>query len=364
MARTLGQAWAAGPNNFDAIRLFAAGLVLVSHSFEIAGGGREASPLVRWTGQISFGELGVLIFFSVSGFLITLSLQRTPDVRSFLEKRARRLLPALIVNVVVLAFIVGPLMTTMPFAAYLTDAATWRFLANGVLVNIQWSLPGVFENAVIPYAVNYPLWSLLFEAICYFLILALGRSGGLRPLFVGVLFVGLMAVYAMPELRAQGAWADFLYRLSLVCPSFAAGALAALCADDIRLDGRFALTAGLILVAGGVVGGIVPLFSVAGVYLVLWCGFAQAGVLAQAGRFGDFSYGLYLWGWPVQQLTEIYAPSSNGFINLAIAAPTTLTLAIISWRYIEAPSLKRRTGRLVDVGACLPIRVFASSSNK
>ena len=93
-------------NNFDVLRLGAATAVLLSHSFVVTG---EAEPLI---GHWPLGTLGVEVFFAISGFLIAMSWWRRPGLRSFFVRRGLRIMPALIVTVMVSAFLLGPLVTT------------------------------------------------------------------------------------------------------------------------------------------------------------------------------------------------------------------------------------------------------------
>jgi peptidoglycan/LPS O-acetylase OafA/YrhL len=81
------------------------------------------------------------------------------------------------------------------------------------------------------------------------------------------------------------------------------------------------------------------MFPLFGGYLVLWAGFAQGSPLSAAGRFGDFSYGLYLWGWPAQQIVQSLAAPSHWALNVALAMPLALALAVLSWFAVEKPAL-------------------------
>ncbi len=357
--RTLGAAWrdasGRGENNFDAIRLAAASAVVLSHAFEIVAGGRSAEPLSRLTGQISLGELGVLVFFATSGFLIANSWRRRPEAGHFIDRRARRLLPALTVNVALLAFVVGPLVSRLAPAAYFADPAPWRFLLSAALINVQWTLPGVFEAAPLAGAVNYPLWSLFFEAIGYALIAVIGVTR-LPPLpTLATVFSILMVIHAAPPSDAFGAAGAFAFRLSLVLPSFCAGAIAAYAADAIVLSRGRALAAAAALVFFGAVGGFVAAFSIAGVYLVLWVSVSRLGPVARVGRYGDFSYGVYLWGWPVQQLVQTTLAPNDWLGNLVFAAPGIAIAAVLSWRLVERPMLRgARRGRADSTQVATP----------
>ncbi|MBI1393273.1 MAG: acyltransferase family protein [Alphaproteobacteria bacterium] len=346
-ARTLAEAWnasreggrARARNNFDAIRLVAAVAVVLSHSFEIVAGDRSTEPLFRLTGQISLGELAVLVFFAASGFLIADSWRRRPDLADFAARRAARIFPALWINVAALAFIIGPMVSRLDAGVYFADPQVARFLPAALLVNIGWTLPGVFETAPIAGAVNYPLWSLAFEAMGYGLIAALGAMRRMSPASLGVAFAALMALHLSPPGEGADAMAVLAYRMSLVLPTFCAGAIAACVAPAIKMTWRRAFLALGALALTGAVGGMVAAFSIAGTYLVLFVATVDLGPVAAAGRRGDFSYGIYLWGWPAQQFVQTILAPAHWAANFALAAPIVGALAYLSWRFVERPAL-------------------------
>src|ERR671933_330026 len=143
---TLGSRSRGRDNAFDALRLLGAVLVLVSHSFALAG---VAEPKL---GKSSLGVIGVEIFFAISGFLVTASWLSDPRPRAFLAKRALRILPALIVTVALTAFLLGPLLTTLSAGSYETASGTASYvvdnivavLTGGTVRDVAYALPGVF----------------------------------------------------------------------------------------------------------------------------------------------------------------------------------------------------------------------------
>jgi peptidoglycan/LPS O-acetylase OafA/YrhL len=108
-------------NNFDVLRLVAASLVLFSHCYPLTGHEEPFGRLTGWT----LGEVGVVMFFAMSGFLIAKSWTDQPYPRAFAVKRALRLLPALVVAVGVTTLVIGPQFTDLPPGVYLTDLQTW-----------------------------------------------------------------------------------------------------------------------------------------------------------------------------------------------------------------------------------------------
>lgn len=172
-------------NNFDLLRLGAAVVVLVSHCYPLTASGED--PLQRWTGHTA-GELGVTIFFAISGYLVTVSWLADPQPRRFAARRGLRLLPALIVVAFVTAFALGPAVTTLGLGAYLADPVPYLYaFRTSVLVPIAGTLPGVFTDNPFPNAVNGSLWTLPVEALAYVMVLVAGLLGLLRRSATAVL---------------------------------------------------------------------------------------------------------------------------------------------------------------------------------
>lgn len=365
--RTINDAWAvdadgrAQANNFDLIRLFAAALVIFSHSFEITDGSRVREPLEVLSGQISLGEFAVLVFFAVSGFLITKSWLATPQVSVFAVKRGLRIMPALVVAVLILAFVIGPILTTMTLGEYFSGAELWGFVRHIFFDSGHQDLPGVFEDAPVAKVVNAPLWTLFYEAFFYAIILVLGAFGLLRERICTAFFVFFLFILMAPSLG----WASAI--VAILAAPFFAGATAALAGNYIPLDGRLAVISALCLIVTAAFGGLVIGFAIFGVYLVLYLGFArlgpQFGLVKHATRFGDISYGLYIWGWPVQQIVQqIVQQNTAGYfdgwaVNFAISFPVTCIIAYASWRLVEQPSLAMKRHFLPNAPRKIPASV-------
>lgn len=312
---------------------------MFSHAFIVSTGLHEREFLPTAAGGVGFGEIAVFIFFSTSGFQVARSWLNDPHPGRFFRKRALRIFPALAFTVLVLTFVAGPLLTTVALDDYFGARETWRFLGNILFQSQYGTLPGVFETAPFAGRVDQSLWTLGFEAVCYAAVAALGalRLFGSRALlfFAFALLVGGMT----PDLRHAGPFGDALFKLALLAPHFLIGAAAAVAADQIVLDARAALAAACLLVFSFLFGGFLICFALAGTYLVLFLGCARLGPLKHAGRFGDLSYGVFLWGWPIQQLVEAAAPQTGPLANFLVSLPIALTAAATSWRLIERPAL-------------------------
>ena len=156
MAPRLSARSASRDNVFDVLRLAAAMAVLFSHCYPLTG---RDEPVLGVTGE-TLGDIGVSVFFAISGFLVTRSFMLDSRPRAFAAKRALRLLPALIVCVWLLALVLGPLTTTLPLSDYLTTPQTWIYpLRSSLLVTFAGHLPGVFGSNPLPDAVDGSLWT-------------------------------------------------------------------------------------------------------------------------------------------------------------------------------------------------------------
>jgi peptidoglycan/LPS O-acetylase OafA/YrhL len=329
-------------NNFDLIRFVAATLVLFSHAYPLSRLGQE--PIIALTGYESGGAIGVATFFVISGYLVAASNLRTNDLRQYARNRALRIFPGFIVVVLLAMFCLGPVATTLPAGAYFSDLTTWRYLGNAVMA-INHNLPGVFLDNPFPRAVNGSLWTLPYEMTMYVGIGVLGVLGLLdRHLVVAaVAMVGLALAIAV-----HYGWLLLPRLLGLADPNqffklgyfFFAGSLLYLLGDRIRYGWPIAaaLTALLVITFGRQTGWVG--YLLAWPYLVIYLAQLPGRWARNFGRSGDFSYGMYIYAFPVQQLL-VWARPWDGVYAYALAAfCATLPLAVASWHLVEAPALR------------------------
>ena len=360
---TIADAFARGRergNNFDQIRLVAALAVLLSHSFEITRGAGSFEPLTFLTGgQMGLGYAAILVFFCLSGFLLVHSAQRDAHPGRFLKNRALRLFPALVVVVAATSLFLGPILSTMGAGTYFASPAVWEYLLPLGPLGAYSGLPGVFENLPAAGKVNQPLWTLKYEIACYLALIGLAMLGLLRRwVCVGVLAALYCGAAATAE--AEIGIGHYAFQLSALGRAFFAGAAFALFANHIPLNGRLAALSAGLLVCAALIGELNAAAPIFGGYLVLWLGLSRPVAQTALRSIGDLSYGIYIWGWPVQQLVETIAPSGAWAFNLALSAPMTIGLAWLSWRYVESPALRMKATRMASPGeniSSMPIKM-------
>lgn len=329
-------------NNFDFVRFVAATAVLYSHCFAVTGFGGD-EPLVRWTrGEFTFGGVAVRVFFVISGYLVTTSWIRKPKIAAFVSARCLRIFPAL---AVALAYcvLIGALTTTLPLMDYLVHPDTLRYYWHNLTLQTEFFLPGVFEHNPAPRAVNGSLWSLYYELRAYLVVLALGAVGLMRRHWLGV-FAWLAATSLIFLYRdAWGIAADNDWPVVNAFICFVGGAVTALLPDLLRWSGCAALAA---LVALPLSLGTPASNAAMDLFLIsatLWFAHRPLPAISQFGRYGDFSYGIFIYAFPTQQLIAWSGAVTTPYAMLALAFPTTLLLAMFSWHWVERPcrDLKR-----------------------
>ncbi|WP_170399781.1 acyltransferase family protein [Ruegeria arenilitoris] len=325
-------------NNFNLIRILAASGVLVSHAYPISLGRAATQPLENLLHGLTLGTVCVWIFFAISGFFITRSFNRKQSVTSFLIARVLRLFPALAVVLGVTIFVAGFVLTNVAPSLYWAETGEY-FVRNMLLFDLRYTLPGVFESNPGGAGINGSLWSLSYEVTCYVGVFICGLLGLLRnrKVFAGAVLL-FMCIYAATMVLDLNTRIEQLAKLGL---TFLTGMVFYIWRDKIPLS--WVVLAGV--TAATVVAWFTPLFmpvfAVSLSYAVFFAGYAKIPLLLNYNRLGDYSYGVYIYAFPIQQLVA-QSGVTTPVINMAISLPFTFICAILSWHLVEAPAMKLR----------------------
>lgn len=319
-------------NALNVIRLTLAILVIVSHSFPIGGFG--ADPVV---GDLGLGSVAVGGFFAVSGYLITQSRYRS-SLASYAWKRVLRIFPGYWICLIFTGFVAAAIAGVARGGWEVKDAAVFLAVNAPMLGPSQTQLGETLAGLPYPAGWNGSLWTLRYELVCYALIgLALvfafvRRRRYLIPLsFLAVTSLSLM----LHNWGVDGSVGD----AALLAPFFLAGATLYVLADRVPCSRGLAVAALALLVATLATGTGHSLAAMPLAYLLMWLGIETPKAVANLGRHNDFSYGMYLYAFPVQQLLVVAGAHNLGppiFILLSIVS--TAPLAIASWYLIEKPA--------------------------
>lgn len=355
----LGEVSEGRDNNFDFLRFWFASLVLFYHCYPLLQGNtpRSGDLLTRIAPMAA--ESSVDGFFIISGFLVTASWIRSPTFGQYLRKRVLRIYPAFIAASFFCAFLVGPLGNAFP-ADYWRHFHFVKFLLYLALLPADVVGPDmaqVFVHLPFPHVIDGSFWTLRYEFELYLLTAALGILGLYRLKWgrwtVTGLFAVVFALYAWSELSAHPLlldreipWLGSPLNWLRLASCFLAGMLFYLWRDRISISSSLFGPAMLLFFWFGLTASwfslVVP---VLGAYLLFSFAFHPWIKLQKFARYGDFSYGLYLYAFPIQQTLVLYfGPHLTPQRLFLLAFPLTLLCAILSWHLVEKPclALKRR----------------------
>jgi peptidoglycan/LPS O-acetylase OafA/YrhL len=349
---TVADCLASGRDNFLALRAAAATLVIYGHAWPLGNGDGVVEWLSLVWGTFS-ATVAVNAFFFVSGLLVTMSWTRRRSLRSFARARALRIYPALLVCVVLCACVLGPAVTTLSPAEYFSRGRLYSFLlVNGSLATFQADLPGVFETNRHAAAVNGSLWTLPAELRMYAHVAALGSIGALesRKRFA----IALACLATAATVAGPYVWLLRSHAYDGFVAFFAAGATCWMFRDHIPVSGALLAALVVLCVAARPTAAYGPVFAATTAYFCLW--FAFLPRRSGRRRAADYSYGLYLYGFPMQQLIAWRWPSLGPWPLFAASLALAFVLAAASWHWIEKPALarKERQARSDPFSCCAP----------
>lgn len=323
-------------NNFDIFRLLAAMLVIYGHAPAFVSSPGPADIVYRLVNFDYSGSLAVKFFFMLSGLLVTVSLMNRPFLGEFIIKRAARIFPGLIVCVTVTVLVIGPLFTGMGVRNYFFHPETWSYLVNNsLLYQLRWDLPGVFTNNNA--AVNGSLWTLPLEVVCYLFLAVFYVVGAWRHYLLGtVLLVCVVCIsFFFPQYLPPIFSGSEAHQLP---GCFALGALMATYRHQLLVN--FEKVAALwilyLLLSNTPLKALV--FYVVLFYSFLF--FSSIKIVVEKLKIpADPSYGVYIYGFVVQQMVAHIFPAQGVIFNQVVSGVIALLIGLLSWFYIEKPAL-------------------------
>lgn len=329
-------------NNLRIVRLVAATAVIFAHSYGLnLGLAAEQGELLAALTGVDSGSLAVDVFFIASGFLVGRSIIRSGDAVDFALSRALRIYPGLIVAVVLLAFVLGPITTTLSAGAYFHDQWLYRFLVfNGTMVRPQLfvpGLPGVFAHLPYPGVVDGSLWTLPWELWMYLSLLGLFMVRALGRAYVGIgLAIGAAYFAVALHLWSPGPLVGVAVRFLAF---FHAGVAAYRFRERITLSWPILSGFSFAMLVVGLATQSTLLLPLWLAYTVLFVAYYPPLVVERWCDGPDYSYGIYIYAYAVQQtLVWRFGPQAV-FPSFLLAWGLTMPFAILSWHFVEKPAL-------------------------
>lgn len=321
-------------NNFNLLRFLTANLVIYVHCHNFKHILPDPQHDYFSYFIYSLGNVGVHTFFVISGFLITKSYCTRNNLSNFIRARVLRIYPGLIFSLLLCCLIIGPIHHTISFYEYVHSPQLFSyFLNNLLLVKTNFDLPGVPD-------ININFWTLPAEARLYLIIAGLGCSGILvkRRAYTLILLSGL-AAFMICQKKYQLTADPFNYYQ----PSwfFFSGSLYYVYRKQIPLSHGICALLMTLLLASYLyfMAYLQPIYYMALPYITLWFAFKVKG-LSRFNNAGDYSYGLYIYAYPIQKTIFKYWPDTPIIPFFYLSFICTLIIAIPSWHLLEKKALQ------------------------
>jgi peptidoglycan/LPS O-acetylase OafA/YrhL len=333
-------------NNFNLIRIVAALAVLITHSFALVNGTGDAEPF-RFSLGMTMGSIAVDVFFITSGFLVTASLLTRQSAIEFVWARLLRIFPALLVMLFLTVFGLGIFFTSLPLSSYLAESKTYIYLSkcSTLITGVAYNLPGVFDGNPFKNVVNGSLWSMRYEIRMYvilaFLWIALRTVKGIRirvfeiavvasTIVAGVAVANYLLTLPSEYLVTQGVFLKFFFM-------FFSGSAFYVLKEHIRLSHSFFGLFVIALLLSAIVNkhAYFLIYTLTIAYVLFYLAYVPAGHIRKYNYVGDYSYGVYIYAFPVQQSVAALVPGVSVLSMVLISASVTILLAAISWHFLE-----------------------------
>ena len=339
-------------NNLNIIRLIASLMVVYMHAFAICIADQSKDVFYTLTNHKALaGGIAVYIFFIISGFLICRSFDRTKSVVKYFKARFLRIWPLLFVVVMVMAFVLGPILSEYSFEEYM-QGDILGFLKNIFFIHNTTTLPGVY-NYHYNHSLNGSLWTLMYEVMWYVIVAVISplwKRFKASGIFIVVALGGIYILYTYNSPGDIGPLtASFMLNFSKLGMFFAMGMCYYLFGDNIKISWKLAMVAVAGLVLGICFTDFIITFCIFGAYIIFYLAFQKRFVATWYDKVGDLSYGIYIMAFPIQQTlvecigtpTEIYhTMSMDPYLNMLYTLIIVIPLAWISWHCIERPCLR------------------------
>lgn len=328
-------------NNFDGVRIALALIVVFAHLSALTQ--LDNFKIFETIFNSNFAVKG---FFAISGFLVMKSYLTSKSVVDFAEKRIRRIYPAYLMAVL-LCLLIGAFASNLNISDFFKSNITFKYLvANATFLNfIQPTLPSTFEANPMP-ALNGSLWTIKVEVMLYFcipIIFYCFNKFGSTKSTLAIFLLSVAWVYFF-TFQYEGTKAEEIARqFPGQLSYFVIGSLLATNKNIFSNVTKILIASLLlfILVDNPYLKLLIqPIFySVLVIYLS-----STAFKNLNLGRYGDISYGIYLYHFPIiQVLIYLGIFKLNEWIGLCLAFLLTITLALLSWHFVEKRLLKRNS---------------------
>jgi len=333
-------------NNFDIIRLFSALVVIFGHSFYLFPTGGYQEPVTMVLKNNFSGTFSVGVFFFISGILVTKSFLSNQSTLRYIAFRLARIVPGIFVCITILAFIVGPAVSKLPISEYFFGYPLYCYWVQNSTVawivsfwNYCSSIPGAFDSNIFPNAPNGSLWTIRPEIVCYTYILFAGFLGLLKnSLRINISIALILITHFIWPHALPYFWDDVIYSDILkVGLFFTAGVFAYSIRNYLVI--RFIYILPMVFIVSLIKNEEIREYFLYATFFYAVLVIAAWDKLLTFRLPGDYSFGVYIYGWPIQQCLNHFWPGITSLPSNLICLPLALLAGWLSWNLIERPFL-------------------------
>lgn len=346
--RALASATSSHDNGFNLVRLVAATMVVVYHAWQLnraAPNGKD--PLTALLQPVTdLGFIAVGVFFLISGIFVSHSWLRDPHLLRFAVRRVTRIVPGLLVCLLLSTLLAVTFFSPQGWRGML-QGQPWHYIASNA--SLHWlhyiippdelNIPGVLDGQPM----NGSLWTLYWEARMYVVLALLGLAA-VAPMRMWLMVTSvllILAAHLFPSVLGGYVWETAFWTL------FLGGVLLQTLARHLHFGLGLVLATGILLALNWTrnVAMTPSGFSLVGVMLfscavALWLGSARLPRFLRHFQQHDYSYGIYIYHWPVMMMVAYSMPGAGPLRVLAATLVVTFAFAVFSWHCIESPAMK------------------------
>lgn len=325
-------------NNFDLFRIIASCMVIYGHAYVLSPQIGKHDIISRFISSDYSGSLAVKIFFFLSGLLVTNSLINNDNLIRFALSRFFRIWPALIVSSIITSIFIGPLLTALSIQDYFSQKEVFTYILNISRLNIIYNLPGVFTHNAYANAVNGSLWTIPFEVLAYAVLFCFSAIGLIKKNKICSILFFLIIVEPFFSSKYIFSWVSTASEVNFILPCFAFGSILALNKENIEINLSKCL--GLLILAYIFRANLYSIYLLYAFVFIFILYLSSTSILLKLKPKADISYGIYLYGFVVQQTISQYFLSKGVLYNQIFSLIISIIFGFLSWHLCEKYFIK------------------------
>lgn len=335
--KNLSQVLKRGNNNLDLIRIIMAFMVIFGHSFALSPKQNLTEPFAYFFHFTYSGSIAVKVFFFISGILVTNSLLSSKSIKSYIISRSLRIYPAFAATIIITGLIIGPLSYAGDISSYYASVGLHNYIVQSLKLNTQFFIDGVFSGNRDGGSVNGSLWTISLEISAYFVVLAAFMMSVFNNRIIANIICGMVIILPLTSIEGLNFITEKTGEAYLLPPCFALGVLYAVNKDLIKVN-LYIPIAFFIIYKTTYSINLSQFSFYAGICTSLLY-ISSLEIAKKVKIQHDISYGIYLWGFPIQQTICFFYKPDTAMLFISSIILSSIA-GYISFVLIERPAIR------------------------